>query len=271
MANSGGGRIIVGLNDDGEPSGETVAAFLALDSADIGNKIYRYTDHHFSEFAIERRAVDGYEVAVMNIAGVRLPIVFSMPGEYESPPGKKKNAFSKGTVYFRHGAKSEPGTTEDLRTTLERELERVRSFWLDGIAKVVRAPPEAQVQIVAPTASVGKEASQIIRLTSKPEGPEFRVVDNDQLYPYRAKELKQRMSDVFGLNVATSYDLQLVRKQFGIDEDPNFSYKGKFGSRQYSEAFVDWLGAHYARDQQFFAKVRELARSKQKAGVSQAR
>src|SRR5262249_9657045 len=152
-----------------------------------------------------------------------------------------------------------------LRATLERELERVRGFWLDGIAKVVQAPPEAQVQIVTPTVSLSKEASQVIRLTTNSEGPEFRVVDNDQLYPYRAKELRLRMSEVLGSNVASPYDIQLVRKQFGIDEDPNFSYKGKFGTRQYSEAFVDWLAEHYQKDQQFFHKVRELARSKPKA------
>ena len=267
MANSGGGCVIVALNDDGKPSGDSVAAFLALDSADIGNKIHKYTGHHFSEFAIERREVSRCEVAVMTIGAVRLPIIFSVPGEYEWPAGRKKSAFSKGTIYFRHGAKSEPGTTEDLRAALERELERVKGFWLDGIAKVVQAPPEAQVQIVTPAVSLAKEASQVIRLTTKAEGPEFRVVDNDQLYPYRAKELKQRMSEVLGSSVASPYDIQLVRKQFGIDEDPNFSYKGKFGTRQYSEAFVDWLAEHYQKDQEFFHKVRELARSKPKAPV----
>lgn len=262
MANSSGGRVVIGVNDEGKPSGESVAAFLALDSADIGNKIHKYTGHHFAEFAIERREVGGSEVAVVTIGGVRLPIIFSAPGEYEWPAGKKKSAFNKGTIYFRHGAKSEPGTTEDLRATLERELERVRGFWLDGIAKVVQAPPEAQVQIVTPTVSLGKEASQVIRLTTKAEGPEFRVVDNDQLYPYRAKELKQRMSEVLGSNVASPYDIQLVRKQFAIDENPNFSYKGKFGTRQYSEAFLEWLAEQHRSDGQFFQKVRELARSR---------
>lgn len=96
------------------------------------------------------------------------------------------------------------------------------------------------------------------------------MVDNDQLYPYRAKELKQRLSDVLGPNVATPYDVQVVRKHFGIDEDPNFSFKGKFGTRQYSEAFVDWLVEQYQNDQQFFHKVRELARSRPRAAAATA-
>jgi hypothetical protein len=265
MANSGGGRVIVGLTDDGEPSGESVSAFLSLDPADIGNKIHKYTGHHFTQFAIVRLEIEGSEVGVMTIGGVRLPIIFEAPGEYEWPAGKKKSAFNKGTIYFRHGAKSEPGTTEDLHATLDRELERVRGFWLEGIAKVVQAPPEAQVQIVTPTVSLSREGGQAIRLTSRGEGPEFRVVDNDHLYPYRAKELKQRLVEVLGSNVATPYDVQLVRKQFGIDENPNFSYKGKFGTRQYSEAFVEWLAEQHRSDGEFFHKVREVARSKPRA------
>jgi len=70
------------------------------------------------------------------------------------------------------------------------------------------------------------------------------------------------MSEVLGSNVASPYDIQLVRKQFAIDENPNFSYKGKFGTRQYSEAFVEWLAEQHRGDGQFFQKVRELARSR---------
>jgi hypothetical protein len=263
MANSGGGCIVIGLADDGNPSGESAASFLALDSADVGNKIYKYTEQHFSDFTVERRSIGGREVAVMNIGGVRLPIIFSAPGEYERPAGRKKTAFNKGTIYFRHGAKSEPGTTDDLRRALENELGRVKGFWLDGITKVVQAPPEAIVEIVTPTVTLDKAASQAIRLTTKAEGAAFRVVDNDQLYPYREKELGQRMSEVLGLRVASSYAIRMVRKQFAIDENPNYSYKGKFGTRQYSEAFVEWLAERYRADKQFFHNARENARSKQ--------
>jgi len=268
MANSGGGQIIVGLNDNGEPSGENVTAFLALDLADIANKIYKYTDHHITNLTVERLDMADSEVAVVTIGGLHLPVIFSVPGEYEWPAGKKKTAFAKGTMYFRHGAKSEPGTTEDLRATLERELQRVKGFWLDGIAKVVAAPPEAHVQIVAPTVSLANEGTQSIRLTAKGEGPEFRVVDNDQLYPYRAKELKQRVSEELGANVFSPYDIQCVRKEFAVDENPNFSYKGKFGTRQYSEAFVEWLSEQHRRDGQFFQKAREYARSRMRNPAS---
>lgn len=73
-----------------------------------------------------------------------------------------------------------------------------------------------------------------------------------------------------GESVAASRGLDTA-EQFGIDEDPNFSYKGKFGTRQYSEAFVDWLVEQYQKDQQFFPKVREIPRSRQRAAAASTR
>ncbi len=52
MANSGGGVIIIGLLDDGSPSGFDVAPILAVDSADVTNKIFAYTGQHFGNFRI---------------------------------------------------------------------------------------------------------------------------------------------------------------------------------------------------------------------------
>lgn len=133
MTNSGGGQIVIGIDDDGARSGEDVSDFLKVDPADFTNKIHKYTAQQFSDFRVDKIDVGGGSIAVMSIGGVRFPIVFSAPGEYEITMGKSKSAFAKGTIYFRHGAKSEPGTSEDLRNALERELARVKDFWLAGI------------------------------------------------------------------------------------------------------------------------------------------
>lgn len=264
MANSGGGSIVIGANDDGTPSGYDVAILRAIDPADVANKIHKYTEQHFTDFHLQDAGIAGAPVAELSVGGVRYPIVFSAPGEYEHPPGKVKSAFRKGTVYFRHGAKSEPGTTDDLRNALERELERVRSFWLEGITKVVEAPAGSEVQVVQSAITLRdarSDAAQPIRLTATGEGPEFRVVDNDQVYPHRAKEVLQKLSELLGHKVATSYDLQIVRKQFDIDTNPNFSHKGRFGTRQYSDAFIEWIVGQHGQDSQFFQKAREAVRT----------
>lgn len=264
MANSGGGKIVIGVNDDGSASGQSVASFLALDVADISNKIHKYTENHFSDFQLSAPVLAGQPVATIDIKGVRFPIIFSSPGTYEfGTERKQKTAFGKGTVYFRHGAKSEPGSSDDLRASLERELARVKDFWLKGITQVVEAPPGSEIRIVQPVSVVTENAgARGIRLTMSGDGPEFRVVDNDQLYPHRVKELVQRIRDVTGSTSINSFDIQQVRKHHAIDENPNFSHKGKFGTRQYSEAFIEWLAAEFQRDNQFFQKAREACRAR---------
>lgn len=262
MANSGGGSIVIGANDDGTPSGYDASVFLGIDLADITNKVHKYTGMQVAGFRVREAVRDEKRFAVLDVEGVRFPIVFSAPGTYEIAAAKQKTAFGKGTIYFRHGAKSETGTSDDLRAALERELERVRGFWLDGIAKVVHAPEGSHVQIVQQAVSVAPAAedTQKIRLTTGGEGPEFRVVDHDQLYPHRAKELVGRLKEVIEATVS-SYDIQVVRKVHAVDENPNFSHKGKFASRQYSEAFVEWVADEYKKDNAFFQKARSASKA----------
>jgi hypothetical protein len=83
------------------------------------------------------------------------------------------------------------------------------------------------------------------------------VVDNDQLYPYRVTELLKRLAEVIGSKVANSFDIQQVRKHHEIDDNPNFSHKGRFTTRQYSETFVE-----YNKDNQFFQKARDACRAR---------
>jgi hypothetical protein len=263
MANSGGGRIVVGANDDGTPSSYDTSAFLSIDIADFMNKVHKYTEMQFSGFRVFEILRGENRFAVLDVEGTRFPIVFSAPGTYEIVAGKQKTAFSKGTVYFRHGPKSEAGTSSDLRAALERELERAKSFWLDGIAKVVKAPEGSQVQIFHQAVSLipAADDTQKIRLTTGGEGPEFRVVDHDQLYPYRAKELVERLKGIIQTKTVSSYDIQVVRKVHGVDDNPNFSHKGKFATRQYSEAFVDWVADEHKKDPSFFQKARSASKT----------
>lgn len=266
MANSGGGRIVIGANDDGTPSGYDATIFFGIDPADIVNKLHKYTEQQFADFRMEADDIDGQGMAVLVVGGVRFPVIFTAPGEYEITPGKPKSAFRVGTVYFRHGAKSEPGTTDDLRNALDRELSRVKAFWLDGITKVVEAPEGSEIHVVKASVSLdGSAGAQPIRLTHTGDGPEFKVIDNDMLYPYRSKELLAKLKEALGAKSVSVHDVLLVRRAHNVDTNPNFSHKGNFGTRQYSDAFVGWLVAEYRQDGQFFQKVRNDARARRKA------
>jgi hypothetical protein len=145
LANSGGGILVFGLNSLGAPTGEPVEAVAALDPADIANKVSKYTGLVDFEFEIRSIEKDGHPLVAWVIQAVTIPLVFNKPGTYEIAAGKQRTAFSVGTVYFRHGAKSEPGSSEDLRRVIERQLENIRKSWIKGVRKVVEAPHGVQI------------------------------------------------------------------------------------------------------------------------------
>lgn len=291
MTNSGGGSLVVGVADDGSLSGAEIRPLLNVDPATVTNKIHSYTDQHFAGFEIVEDLRFGHPVAVVRIGASRMPIVFTAHGGYPVKPSGQKAAFVKGSVYFRHGAKSEPGTTEDLRLALERELAIVKDFWLEGIGKVMAAPAGSTVQIVpkdvtlreapdatairltrdenAPALSVENVTlrdlpeATAIRLTNDENAPTLSVVQADKLYPYRQKELVKRLTERLDGRVTVSGpDVQCVRRVFKVDENPMFSYQAQHSPRKYTEAFVDWLLAQHATDSSFFQKAREAARSR---------
>jgi len=155
IANSGGGIIVFGLDNSGTPTRVSLTKLAQIDPADIGNRISKYTGPISLEFEIREVMKNGATLHCFLIQGVSIPIVFLKPGTYDAGSGKQKSAFGAGTVYFRHGAKSEPGTTDDIRNAIERQLEVIRRSWLKGVRKVVQAPQGSQIVALHPVAGPG--------------------------------------------------------------------------------------------------------------------
>jgi len=110
MANSGGGMILIGVSDDGTLCSPFVDTVSILDSADITNRVFKYTGVHFSGFDVVPVQRDGQQRPALLVDAAEYPMVFTSPGTYqvEGPKQQQKTAFAVGTVYFRRGAKSEP-------------------------------------------------------------------------------------------------------------------------------------------------------------------
>jgi predicted HTH transcriptional regulator len=126
FANSGGGVIVLGVEDNGKSVEVDLSSVLAHDTADITNKILRYTNSQFSDFDfVEIERAGNPHVAIV-IEEADVPIVFTKPGTYDVGGGKQKTAFSQGTVYFRHGSKSEPGNREDFINWRDRAIAKAR-------------------------------------------------------------------------------------------------------------------------------------------------
>ncbi len=122
MANSGGGIIVFGLRSDGTPSGFDCSKILSLDPSLVSGKIGSYTRTVFEDFQIEVVIKEDNKLAGLIIQGIKIPLVFEKPGTYPIDGGKQKTAFGQGTIYFRHGAKSETGNADDLKNAFEARL-----------------------------------------------------------------------------------------------------------------------------------------------------
>ena len=135
LANSGGGVIIFGVDNNGAPVGNDVGPILKLDPANITDKISAYIGIPFSDFEVTEVTKGSATLAALEIGAAETPIIFVRPGTYPIAGNKQITAFGRGTVYFRHGAKSELGISDDLRQVVDRRLEEIRKQWINGVQR----------------------------------------------------------------------------------------------------------------------------------------
>lgn len=261
MANSGGGFVVIGVEDDGQAASTDIQSALQLDPAILTDKVRKYTGVQFGSFSLHDLQARGRQVLVLEIGASPYPMPFVNVGTYSIADNKQKTAFSVGQVYFRHGAKSEPGLIDDFRAFVDREVSRQREEWLGNIRKVVEAPTGSVVSIQAPTIDQGAAAAIPARLVNAPDATPVLWRNPDDTHPHRQKEaLAEINRRIQGKGHINQFDIQLVRRHFAMEGDPNLVYKPRYGSVQYSPAYVDWVVEEFEKDQEFFHRLREKAR-----------
>ncbi|MFY9578086.1 MAG: hypothetical protein WAQ33_02065 [Gaiellaceae bacterium] len=245
MANSGGGVVVVpGHEVQEEPIHEHLDA---------------YAEPEFEAFGLHDIVRGGQPVtaiAVESVAGT--PLVFSRQGRYKDAEGREHVAFARGGLYFRHGAKSEPASGEDVRDFIKRQLDATRQQWLANIRQVMHAPDRAEVAIIETAERDEEGRPTLIRLTTDPHAPLYGQVDPDRSHPYRQKEVITEVNTRLDGRSVNAFDVLSVRRVHAITEEtrPEFVHVPKFGSPQYSDAFVDWLVEQDSGDPTFFEKAK---------------
>lgn len=101
IANSGGGLILVGVDDRGCSLNSSNASLLSLDPATMADKIFSYTSTSFSDVQVIELSKDTNSIAGIRVGPSEMPLVFTRQGAYESAKGKPTTAFSKGTVILQ--------------------------------------------------------------------------------------------------------------------------------------------------------------------------
>jgi hypothetical protein len=259
MANSGGGVIV--LRGD-------------VEEEQLHEELARHAEPEFEAFDLHDIKRSGRPATAIVVEGVaNTPLVFTRTGRYRSADGDEHVAFARGGLYFRHGAKSEPATGGDVRDFIKRQLDATRSQWLANIRQVMLAPDGAEVAVIETAERDDEGRPTLIRLTTDPHAPLYGQVDPDRSHPYRQKEVIREVNARLHGDRVNAFDVLSVRRVHAISEDTRaeFVHVPKFGSPQYSDAFVDWLVSEHERDAEFFprAKAKYLAtRPRRRASTS---
>ncbi|MCE0498494.1 MAG: putative DNA binding domain-containing protein [Methylacidiphilales bacterium] len=262
MANSGGGLIIFGLHDDGSPSSFEAERLLTFDTANITAKVRKWTSFDLPGVTWLDSKRDEKRVAALKIDGLESPVPFVKDGQY-TVNEHTKFAFRAGQFFFRHGAKSEPGSAHDISASIERRLQVVREEWLGNIRKVVEAKPGSTVQVVRPT-DEDPNVVQGVRLVNDNSGIAHKLIHPDVTHPLRQcdviRRVNERLQGAMRINQAHVQD---IRRVHNIDSKPTFYFKGTLRGAltQYSEAFVDWIVENFTKNPDFFDQARDARRA----------
>jgi hypothetical protein len=269
MANSGGGIIVFGLNRDGNIAGIDVKPILGIDQATITDKVNAYTQSQFSDFEIKPIEKNGTILATILVRGATLPMVFTKEGAYYIPSKKSEGiAFARGTIYFRHGAKSEPGNSDDLREVVERQQQIARKEMLANVQLIAEVQTGSQIKVLPPLVRLSDDPGAMpVRNTNDPSAPtifrETITVNPNETHKFSRNDLVIRLQELLPENIVfNSYDVFALRKVFDVDKNPNFYFKPKFGSPQYSSEFINWILIRYKEDNGFFSKTRSELKKK---------
>jgi hypothetical protein len=169
------------------------------------------------------------------------------------PAAEAPLALDTEGAFFRHGGKSRPATSEDLRRFMERRVAAVKRRLAADITRVITAPEGSE--IVAIERAEDEQGERVIRITTDENAPLYRAVDFDVTHPYRQKELIAEVNArVPAAKAINAYEFLAVRRTNEID--PDYVHRPRFGTNQYSQAFVDWLVERIERDPEFIERAR---------------
>lgn len=173
IANTGGGIIVFGLENDGTPSHADISALAAYDPADISNKVTSFTGTVDIGIEVLSLAKENVPLVGFLIASSSFPVVFEKPGTYEPGNPAKGISFAQGTIYYRHGAKSEPARGSDLHSFVQRVLRAERKGWISKVRKVTTAPAGSRIIAIPGSASsaITSIAKTSFRAVNDPKAP----------------------------------------------------------------------------------------------------
>lgn len=192
LANTAGGYLIVGVNDDYEPVGVSKSKLARLDISTVINCVSKYLYEDLDSIRFKKIKNKGLHFGIFYVDKHEIPLVFAKDGQYRDSGGNTRNVFSKGDIYFRHGGKSERANQRDLNRVLKEYQKRLRKEWSKGVRKAINLPPNQKLVSVPKEVMVDSERREAVpvRLSDELDAMPVRVHLDTEKYESLGEELK---------------------------------------------------------------------------------
>lgn len=139
MANTVGGYIVIGVEDDGTPVGLDAAEADRIDEATVRSQVSGSITPSPSIFVDRNVEWDGDRFAIVTILPYKERIlVFESDGQCFDEE-RHHHVFREGEVVVRHGSASERWNQEDADFLLERASHRQKEQWREEFREDVQA------------------------------------------------------------------------------------------------------------------------------------
>jgi hypothetical protein len=176
FANTEGGYLVFGLKNGSYEhvglSDETVK--LLSDTNNLMQKFNKCVEPPFTTLRAKAIERDGKKFVVVLIpASVDSTHMVSKEGAFKHPSGATQPVLRQGTFYVRRSGANHLADSRDLDALLDRRMVRYRAKLLEGITRVVAAPPDREIFVVKKEEGAGgTEAKYVIE--DAPEGMKGR-------------------------------------------------------------------------------------------------
>ena len=207
IANSGGGRIIVGRDETRKP-GIDKAVTLVLDSARLCDFTERYIVPARIELAHETTQLrNGKYIHVIEMAPAQYPIVMSRQGDWKGADSKKdRPLFLKGDIWTRHSSKTERVTSQDIQSWIEDVKQQEREALLERITMLANLPEGATIEVVTSEGETIDSPSYLIRSACRRRNrdPNHLLSSDDLIWIYLQREYLKLDDAELGMVIAST-------------------------------------------------------------------
>ena len=177
MANSGGGVILFGVDDNGTRRGLPESLLPVLDAAKVTDQLRRRAPSASVSTAYLERTYYGKLYGALVVQPLRVPLVFDKEWGYQGTDGKPRIAIQPGVLYVRAPGKSAPASQADVHEIWEQSVSLAFEKTMARIERVASLPFDSELIVTDESTPdsgyllVDKGEGRPVRIVADPDTP----------------------------------------------------------------------------------------------------